>query len=364
MLPAGGAPVQRSFRFTSAGTNGGFVNVVLQLQDGANNLGTATFTFGLPTLFSFSNTNAIVIRDNDKAFPYPSSITVSGISGVVGKVTATLVNASHSFPGDIDGLLVGPTGQKTILLSGAGAPPMANATITFDDGAPAIPDANGQIVTGAYHPASYIPGVILPPAAPVGPYAAAMSVFNNADSTGTWSLYLADHEAGDAGSVAGGWKLGFSVISPVNQLADLSLVATSFPNPALVGNLVTNVFILFNLGPNDASFVTFSDPLPVGSTLIDATSSRGQISTSSTLVTANIGPLSVGSSASVTVVLSVGSANAGLLANTASISSPETDLNPANNSAAATVTVVLPNADLSLASRLPPILWSLAVILH
>jgi alpha-tubulin suppressor-like RCC1 family protein len=47
VLPAGGAAVARSFTFTAAGACGGTVPTMLQLQDGANNLGTADFSLPL-----------------------------------------------------------------------------------------------------------------------------------------------------------------------------------------------------------------------------------------------------------------------------------------------------------------------------
>jgi len=188
VLAPSGFPVGRSFSFTSSGTNGQTITAVLQLQDGANNLGLVSFNFTLPDVHNFSNTSFINIRDNTNALPYPSSLSVSGLSGVLGKVTATLSNISHTFPQDIDVLLVGAAGQNSILMSGAGAPTLDNADITFDDTAPtSIPDGSSQILSGSYHPASYSFGN-LPAPAPGGTYPAAMSVFNAANPNGTWSL--------------------------------------------------------------------------------------------------------------------------------------------------------------------------------
>ncbi len=49
-LPPGGPPVCRNFTFTANGACGGTVTASLQLQDGATNLGTVTFTFTLGVL--------------------------------------------------------------------------------------------------------------------------------------------------------------------------------------------------------------------------------------------------------------------------------------------------------------------------
>ena len=117
----GGVPVSRSFSFTAAGTFGGTVTATLQLQDGANTLPPATYTFTLPTVATFANTNTITIPDPNAptavdefgpAAPYPSPITVSGLTGQVGKVTAKLYDFTHSYVHDVNVLLVGPTGAS------------------------------------------------------------------------------------------------------------------------------------------------------------------------------------------------------------------------------------------------------------
>jgi len=62
------------------------------------------------------------------------------------------------------------------------------------------------------------------------------------DPNGTWSLFVADHETGDVGDIEGGWSLSLTMISPVNQLADLVLAGTATPNPVLAGEALTIFF--------------------------------------------------------------------------------------------------------------------------
>src|SRR4051812_29686061 len=64
---------------------------------------------------TFSNPASTTIKDFPTSTPYPSTIAVSGLSGTVTKVTVTLTDLNHPFPDDIDILLVGPTGVKTVL---------------------------------------------------------------------------------------------------------------------------------------------------------------------------------------------------------------------------------------------------------
>ena len=65
----------------------------------------------------FSNTNSISIPEDGVSAPYPSIINVSGLSGSLTKLTVTLNNLNHTYSGDIDVLLVSPTGAKSILMS-------------------------------------------------------------------------------------------------------------------------------------------------------------------------------------------------------------------------------------------------------
>ena len=54
-----------------------------------------------PSLGIFGNSTPIIIGNNSTATPYPSTITVSGITGTVGMVRVMLNNVSHTWPGDI-----------------------------------------------------------------------------------------------------------------------------------------------------------------------------------------------------------------------------------------------------------------------
>ena len=64
---------------------------------------------------TFSNPAAITINDAAVASPYPSTINVSGLGGTVTRVTVRLIGLSHTFPDDIDMLLVGPGGHVAVL---------------------------------------------------------------------------------------------------------------------------------------------------------------------------------------------------------------------------------------------------------
>jgi subtilisin-like proprotein convertase family protein len=190
---------------------------------------------------TFSNNSVITINsagdvgggcgENDiaKADPYPSSIAVSGLAPSISDVNVTVSGLSHTFPDDVGVLLVGPEGQKTILMTdvgGTGANPASGVNLTFDDAASsALPD-EGQLVSGTYQPTR---GILtnnscsapssFPAPAPEGPYGTSLSVFNGTNPNGTWQLYVIDDTRFDAGSITG-WSLDISASSVVPTTKD------------------------------------------------------------------------------------------------------------------------------------------------
>ena len=218
-IAPGDPPVFRSFVFRASGSCGGTITPVLRLQDGATDLGTVRFTIplGVNTGGTTVQQNAtpIVVPSSGVANPYPSGIVVSGVTGTVTKVTVTLPNVTHSYPDDLDIVLIGPLGQKVMLMSDAGeGPDLTGVALTFDDAAPfALPDGPG-IMSGTYKPTDYEIGETFPAPAPPPPYGLALSVFNGANPNGTWNLYVVDDDGLDQGTIAGGWSLSITTFSP------------------------------------------------------------------------------------------------------------------------------------------------------
>ena len=344
-LAPGAFPVAMPFTFTASGTNGGTVTAMVQLHGSATNV--VNFDFSLPSVASFENTNAIVIPSIGAASPYPSTIEVSNIVGTVGRVSVTLSNFNHTYPHDVSALLVGPTGAGVMLFSHASSAGfLSGANLTFDDSAPApIPDS-GAIATGTWQPAAYPPAAVLTNPAPAGPYAATLGAFTSLDPNGTWSLYIVDDSNGDEGAVSNGWSLAISTVTPVNQIADLTLNANASPDPAEVGSLLTNVFTIGNNGTNVATSIAFTNTVPPNATVVSAAASQGSVAVNGHQVTGNLSDLTAGSYASVVVVLAP--QTTGWLTNSATVASSENDLNPGNNSLQLVTAVGLPLADLGI----------------
>jgi subtilisin-like proprotein convertase family protein len=216
-----GASASRQFTFRAGGICGTDLTATLQLQDGSTSLGTATFIFRLGSTTtqtnSFTNAASIAIPASGAASPYPSTIGVSGLSGTISRVTVAVSNISHTYPDDLDLLLVAPGGQKILLMSdcGGGAD-LVNHNLVFDDGAPQLPNTQA-IASGTHSPTNFGIGDSLPQPAPAGPYPdpQQLAAFNGLNPNGVWSLYVFDDLASNSGSIAGGWSLTITTASPV-----------------------------------------------------------------------------------------------------------------------------------------------------
>jgi hypothetical protein len=148
-----------------------------------------------------------VLQDGE-ATPYPSSINVKGLSGVVTRVRATLIGLNHLHPEDLDILLVSPDSTRAVVLMGhAGFGGSASGLrITFDDDASPIP-AVGSLSSQRYSPTNYSPGLSFPLPAPAAPYGTNLSVFNGLPPNGNWILYVLDDTYPTGGTIDGGWLL-------------------------------------------------------------------------------------------------------------------------------------------------------------
>ncbi len=263
--------VTRAFTFTAAGACGASATATLQLQDGTTDLGLVSFGFTLGSFTvsnsTFSNSASIGIPAVGTAVPYPSTMNVAGLTNPVTKVTVTLNNLTHSWLADLDVLLVGPGGQKLMLMSDAGteAPggtPANNVTLTFSDTAPTGISQGASLVSGTYTPTDFGADDNLPGPAPARPYGTALSAFNGINPNGNWMLYVADDASGDSGNIAGGWSLTITTAAPVccdlPELRILSIERLLNGNISVLGSGVPNASHTLQL--SDDPVFTVSDP--------------------------------------------------------------------------------------------------------
>jgi subtilisin-like proprotein convertase family protein len=178
---------------------------------------------------TFSNNNVTMLNDASacdavgKADPYPSEIAVSGLGSSVSDVNVTLSGLGYLYPDDLGVLLVGPQGQKTILMEDTGyLGSIQNTELTFDDAAlVALPDSpfNAKITSGTYKPTSgsndggwegCLAPSSYPDPAPTGPYDSSLAVFNDTNPNGTWKLYVIDDSPNNYVGSISSWSLDIS----------------------------------------------------------------------------------------------------------------------------------------------------------
>lgn len=217
-----------------------------------------------------TNYTPISIPSSGAASPYPSVIPITGMSGSIQKVTVLLRGLNHTFPDDLDILLVGPQGQKVMLMSDCGSGTDAvNADLTFDDAASAGLGDSTAVVTGTYKPTDFETGDTMAAPAPAGPYGVLLSAFNGTDPNGNWSLYVVDDASGDLGNIAGGWTI---TITANSEVASTTTIASSL-NPSTSGQNVTiTSTTLVGGNPASGGSVTFWEGVNVlsGPTPVDA----------------------------------------------------------------------------------------------
>ena len=134
-----------------------------------------------------------------------------------------------------------------------------------------------------------------------------------------------------------------SVSTAVGPAADLALSLVGLPNPVVAGSNVTYKISVSNLGPSTATDITVSDLLPPEMIALSATATQGSGAVSNHTLLWNLGTLSAGAEASITIVAAT--TTNGVFTSTASVLAAQADPNLTNNTASAVITVTAPFID-------------------
>jgi uncharacterized repeat protein (TIGR01451 family) len=120
---------------------------------------------------------------------------------------------------------------------------------------------------------------------------------------------------------------------------DASVTLAAAPNPATQYQALTYTATVTNSGSDSASGVSLSDSLPTGVDFVSAAASQG-FCNGTAVISCSLGDLASGTSA--TVQITVTPTVSGTLNNTVNVASNELDVNPVNNSANSSVSVLTP----------------------
>ena len=239
-----------------------------------------------PTATTFVNSGSIAILSNSRSprtagSPYPATIAVSGMPGVVSKVTVGLSDmntSSQMYPEDVDILLVGPSGGNTMLMSDAGGGNrLRHVDLVFDDSAASLLSSSAQITSGTYRPTNYDPAGdadLFPAPAPTKPFGATLSLFNGTAPNGNWDLFVLDEYISGSGSIAAGWSLTINTVPAAPLITTLSatnVTSTTATVRGTINPVGQNSSYSFQLGNGAGySFIQDTQFAGAGTTVLGA----------------------------------------------------------------------------------------------
>ncbi|HSU52683.1 MAG TPA: protease pro-enzyme activation domain-containing protein [Candidatus Dormibacteraeota bacterium] len=358
-LPVGSI-VSRPFTFTANGSCGGTAMATLQLNDGAANLGTITFTLPLGT-----TAPAAPLSQNFDIVSAPALPVGWTTALLTGSQTNWVTSAASSSSAPNSAFIAdSPNSGENALVSPVFFVASANAKLTFQQsynletkvpkhgamtyydggvleikiGSSAFTDiltAGGSFVSGGYN-------VTLATGNPI----AGRQAWGG-DSAGwvTTTLNLPPAAAGqniqfrwvcavDTDNANGGfgWYVDSISLSDTVKIcctgaADVGIRQTVNPSPSFVGGNLTYTLAITNMGPGTASSVTVTDALPAGVTFLSA--SPGCTNYGS-VVAWTLGSLSAGGQTNINIT--VAPLGAGSFTNYSTVSLSGADPNMSNNS--------------------------------
>lgn len=175
------------------------------------------------TFASFTNSTPITFTTGgaNLGSPYPSSINVQGMPGVIpfndpNAIKVTINNISHTWLADLAIVLKSPKAESMLLqLCASDNKGFEAQSLTYsisDAGATRLSDVENPIQGGVYRPASFcnrpaIPSVASYGVPSPGGDATISSILGGSEPNGSWNLYVVDFFSGDGGVMAGGWTL-------------------------------------------------------------------------------------------------------------------------------------------------------------
>jgi uncharacterized repeat protein (TIGR01451 family) len=184
-------------------------------------------------------------------------------------------------------------------------------------------------------------------ALPVGATATVLITVQCAVPAGSMLLDSASATAAENQSNPADSSASLSV--PVRDVSNLTLAMTPSVSTIPIGQHMTYSLVVTNSGPTAEPDAVITIPMPSTVALLSASSSQGPAPVGgSGSMTADLGAMPVGSSATVTLVASPLAAALGTLTMSASVAGYNADLEPAEAQASASVTVA-PAAGLSIA---------------
>ena len=162
--------------------------------------------------YSGSDYDPVTIPAVGPSTPNPPSLDVDGVPGTITDVDVVVRSLSHTFPADLDLMLVGPGGQRVVLMSDAGSSSaVSDLYLGFDDEAPTgLPQLTG-LADGFFRPTNFGPRRRVPGAGsrPLRRRVGAVGVRRDERQRASGSCSWSTTPTMDSGVIAQGWELRF-----------------------------------------------------------------------------------------------------------------------------------------------------------
>lgn len=245
------------------------------------------------------------------ANPDSSQITVSDLDGSVDSIRVTLYGFSHGSPDDVDVLLVGPHGQKFVIMGDAGGPASVSSsnpiTLTFGDAGTSLLPNSSQLTSSFFEPTTWeAPVTNFPAPAPAGPYNESGSatgsgpgadtfaeVFAGTQPNGVWNLYVRDDNGvarpeGGNGMIAGGWGIEIRTTTPRVTVSGRVFTSTGLGLRNAVVSMTDSQGVRRTATTSSFGVYTFDDVPIDGTYIIGVSSKRFRFATRSLEVTGDM----------------------------------------------------------------------------
>jgi subtilisin-like proprotein convertase family protein len=220
---------------------------------------------------SFTSSGTITVGSST-ASPYPSAITVTGLSGTLTALTLTFTNFSVSNANSLAIVLQAPDGTHNLDLFSATANAFSGSTFTLSDSGthglvPLFINQSPIVLSGAYKATDYFPAQDnFPGPGPGTNYTSAgdgtsgsgtgnfLNTFGTiagANLNGTWKLYIANQDPPlpPSGTIAS-WTLSFTL---TNAPATTTTLDPPSPNPGFTSGANSLVTLTAHVNKADLS---------------------------------------------------------------------------------------------------------------
>ena len=156
---------------------------------------------GLQNPAVVSNPNRLVIQDFASV---TAPIDVRCIPGILTNITVSVYGFFHTFPSDVDMVLVSPNGKAIKLMSDVlqDSVTISNVSLTFSDSADGFLPRSVSFASGTYRPTDYTDDDLGEAAGGTN-----LAGLYGSGVNGTWSLRIVDDATHDTGRIDDGWSM-------------------------------------------------------------------------------------------------------------------------------------------------------------